>query len=176
MLIGEGRPKLGLLCVAKITDVNALRERANAQLREFPGYVRIEHVALVTALGIGSFAQNENLPQVAGRGIERATRRLSECGHLICASFDQFRIIVTFVDFKDFALIPRSCQQVPLSIECQCIRQVIARTPQSQRRTIGRDFVADQNAKLGDAAPSLRPQHPDARRGCAGAARPSKRS
>src|SRR5438067_5672084 len=40
--------------------------------------VRIEHVALVTALGIGSFAQNENLPQVAGRGIERATRRLSE--------------------------------------------------------------------------------------------------
>jgi len=48
MLIGEARPKLGLLCVAKINDANALRERANAQLREFPGYVRIAYVTCVS--------------------------------------------------------------------------------------------------------------------------------
>jgi long-chain acyl-CoA synthetase len=47
MLIGEGRPKLGLLCVAKSSDVRALIERANAQLREFPGYIRIQYVARV---------------------------------------------------------------------------------------------------------------------------------
>jgi long-chain acyl-CoA synthetase len=47
MLIGEGRAKLGLLCVAKTTDLRDLCERANAQLREFPGYIRIHHIAVV---------------------------------------------------------------------------------------------------------------------------------
>ncbi len=47
MIIGEARPKLGLLCVAKIADLRQLCERANAQLREFPGYVRIYHIARV---------------------------------------------------------------------------------------------------------------------------------
>jgi long-chain acyl-CoA synthetase len=47
MLIGEGRPKLGLLCVAKSEDPRELAERANAQLRDFPGYARICHVARV---------------------------------------------------------------------------------------------------------------------------------
>jgi long-chain acyl-CoA synthetase len=36
-----------LLCVAKIADLRQLCERANAQLREFPGYVRIYHIARV---------------------------------------------------------------------------------------------------------------------------------
>jgi long-chain acyl-CoA synthetase len=48
MVVGEGRPKLGLLVVGKITDVKELCARANAQLRDFPGYVRIHHLARVT--------------------------------------------------------------------------------------------------------------------------------
>ena len=45
MLIGEGRPKLGLLCVSKTTGLKDLCARANAQLRDFPGYSRIRHIA-----------------------------------------------------------------------------------------------------------------------------------
>ncbi len=45
MVLGEGRPKLGLLTVSKIGDEKQLLARANAQLREFPGYARICHIA-----------------------------------------------------------------------------------------------------------------------------------
>ncbi|BAV35031.1 AMP-dependent synthetase [Sulfuricaulis limicola] len=45
MVVGEGRPKLGLLAVSKITDAGELCRRANAQLRDFPGYARIHHLA-----------------------------------------------------------------------------------------------------------------------------------
>jgi long-chain acyl-CoA synthetase len=48
MVVGEGRPKLGLLAVSKITDAKELCVRANAQLRDFPGYVRIHHLTRVT--------------------------------------------------------------------------------------------------------------------------------
>ena len=45
IVVGEGRPKLGLLAVSKIEDTKLLLERANAQLRDFPGYARIRHIA-----------------------------------------------------------------------------------------------------------------------------------
>ena len=45
MLIGEGRPKLGLLAVSQIKDAVQLCARANFQLHDFPGYVRIHHIA-----------------------------------------------------------------------------------------------------------------------------------
>ncbi len=45
MIIGEGRPKLGLLAVSKIADEKQLLARANVQLRDFPGYVRLSHIA-----------------------------------------------------------------------------------------------------------------------------------
>lgn len=48
MVIGEGRPKLGLLAVSKIADLKELCERANRQLHDFPGYARICHIARVT--------------------------------------------------------------------------------------------------------------------------------
>lgn len=48
MLIGEGRPKLGLIAVSKISNTKELCERANAQLRDFPGYARIHYLARVT--------------------------------------------------------------------------------------------------------------------------------
>ncbi|MEX2164294.1 MAG: AMP-dependent synthetase/ligase [Sulfuricaulis sp.] len=48
LLLGEGRAKLGLLAVSKITDKAELCMRANAQLHDFPGYARIHHVANVT--------------------------------------------------------------------------------------------------------------------------------
>jgi long-chain acyl-CoA synthetase len=41
MVVGEGRPKLGLLAVSKLTDARELCQRANEQLRDFPGYARI---------------------------------------------------------------------------------------------------------------------------------------
>jgi long-chain acyl-CoA synthetase len=47
MVIGEGRPKLGLLCAAQTDDLRDLCRRANTQLREFPGYARIAHIARV---------------------------------------------------------------------------------------------------------------------------------
>jgi long-chain acyl-CoA synthetase len=47
MVIGEGRPKLGLVCVSPVDDLNELCRRANAQLNEFPGYARIAHVTRV---------------------------------------------------------------------------------------------------------------------------------
>ena len=45
MLVGEGRPKLGLLCVSRAGDEAELCARANAQLHDFPGYARICHIA-----------------------------------------------------------------------------------------------------------------------------------
>ena len=48
MVVGEGRPKLGLFVVSKITDTKELCERANAQLHDFPGYARIYYLARVT--------------------------------------------------------------------------------------------------------------------------------
>lgn len=45
LLLGEGRPKLGLLAVSKIEDAARLCARANAQLHDFPGYTRICHIA-----------------------------------------------------------------------------------------------------------------------------------
>ena len=47
MVLGEGRPKLGLLVVSQLTDDRELIARANRQLREFPGYAKISHVARV---------------------------------------------------------------------------------------------------------------------------------
>ncbi|GAB4508147.1 MAG: AMP-dependent synthetase/ligase [Sulfuricaulis sp.] len=47
MVVGEGRPKLGLLAVSKITNTKELCERANAQLYDFPGYARIHYLARV---------------------------------------------------------------------------------------------------------------------------------
>ena len=47
MVVGEGRAALGLVCVAATADLRELCQRANAQLREFPGYVRIRHIARV---------------------------------------------------------------------------------------------------------------------------------
>ena len=48
MVVGEGRPHLGLLVVSGLADERALCERANAQLRNFPGYARIHHIARIT--------------------------------------------------------------------------------------------------------------------------------
>ncbi|MBI3574620.1 MAG: long-chain fatty acid--CoA ligase [Gammaproteobacteria bacterium] len=45
MVVGEGRPKLGLLCVSRARDEAELCARANAQLHDFPGYARICHIA-----------------------------------------------------------------------------------------------------------------------------------
>jgi long-chain acyl-CoA synthetase len=47
MVTGEGRPGLGLVCVAKSDNLKELCDRANEQLREFPGYARIRYVARV---------------------------------------------------------------------------------------------------------------------------------
>jgi long-chain acyl-CoA synthetase len=47
MLVGEGRPKLGLLCVSRLEDEKELCSRANAQLLDFPGYAKIFHLARV---------------------------------------------------------------------------------------------------------------------------------
>jgi long-chain acyl-CoA synthetase len=48
MLVGEGRAKLGLLCVSRIEDERELCERANRQLHDFPGYARICHLKRVS--------------------------------------------------------------------------------------------------------------------------------
>ena len=45
MVVGEGRPKLGLLAVTHLTDLKEICDRANQQLHDFPGYARICHVA-----------------------------------------------------------------------------------------------------------------------------------
>ena len=47
MVIGEGRPKLGLLAVSKLTDLKELCRRANDKLHGFPGYTRIHHIACI---------------------------------------------------------------------------------------------------------------------------------
>mgnify|MGYP000176759487 CR=1 FL=1 len=47
MVVGEGRPKLGMVVASPITDDRELIARANRQLREFPGYAKICHVARV---------------------------------------------------------------------------------------------------------------------------------
>lgn len=44
MIIGEGRPGLGLIAVTKLEDEREICERANAQLHAFPGYARIRYV------------------------------------------------------------------------------------------------------------------------------------
>ena len=47
LIVGEGRGTLALLAHSAITDEQILRERANAQLHAFPGYVRVQHVLRV---------------------------------------------------------------------------------------------------------------------------------
>jgi len=47
MVIGEGRAKLGLLAVSALTGEAELCARANRQLRDFPGYAKIRHLARV---------------------------------------------------------------------------------------------------------------------------------
>ncbi len=44
MIIGEGRAKLGLLAVSDIEDEKELCDRANAKLKDFPGWVRIHYL------------------------------------------------------------------------------------------------------------------------------------
>jgi long-chain acyl-CoA synthetase len=48
MVVGEGRTHLGLVCVSKIENENELCRRANAQLKDFPGYAKILHLARVS--------------------------------------------------------------------------------------------------------------------------------
>lgn len=48
MLVGEGRPALGLLVVSAIMDEYELCIRANRQLYIFPGYIKIQHLARVS--------------------------------------------------------------------------------------------------------------------------------
>lgn len=47
MVIGEGRAKLSLLCITQVTDLDELYKRANAQLHEFPGHIRICYVTRI---------------------------------------------------------------------------------------------------------------------------------
>jgi len=47
MIVGEGRAHLGLLCVSKLENEKELCARANAQLKDFPGYAKIRHLARV---------------------------------------------------------------------------------------------------------------------------------
>ncbi len=47
MVVGEGRPKLGLLVVSPLSDEAELCARANRLLKDFPGYARICHIARV---------------------------------------------------------------------------------------------------------------------------------
>lgn len=47
MVVGEGRPKLGLLVVSPLTDEVELCARANRMLKDFPGYAKICHIARV---------------------------------------------------------------------------------------------------------------------------------
>ena len=48
MVVGEGRAHLGLLVVSKLEDERELCSRANAQLKDFPGYAKIRHLARVS--------------------------------------------------------------------------------------------------------------------------------
>jgi len=48
MVVGEGRAHLGLVCLSPLDNEKELCIRANAQLRDFPGYARIRHLARVT--------------------------------------------------------------------------------------------------------------------------------
>jgi long-chain acyl-CoA synthetase len=47
-VIGEGRPYLMLLAVSALQNEKQLCERANAHLKDFPGYTRIRHVLRVS--------------------------------------------------------------------------------------------------------------------------------
>jgi long-chain acyl-CoA synthetase len=49
MVVGEGRGHLGLLVVSPLQDETELCRRANEQLRTFPGYAKIRHLARVNA-------------------------------------------------------------------------------------------------------------------------------
>ncbi|MDH5631473.1 MAG: long-chain fatty acid--CoA ligase [Gammaproteobacteria bacterium] len=48
MLVGEGRPRLTLVCVSQNNNVDELIERANARLSSFPGYAKIAAVTVVS--------------------------------------------------------------------------------------------------------------------------------
>ena len=48
MVIGEGRPQLGMLVVSELTDDQELVNRANVRLADFPGWVSIHHVKRIS--------------------------------------------------------------------------------------------------------------------------------
>ena len=48
MVVGDGRAHLGLLVVSKLENERELCRRANAQLKDFPGYAKIRHLTRVS--------------------------------------------------------------------------------------------------------------------------------
>jgi long-chain acyl-CoA synthetase len=48
MVVGEGRPQLGLLAVSNLDDDQELVNRANERLADFPGWVSIHHIKRIS--------------------------------------------------------------------------------------------------------------------------------
>ena len=88
----------------------------------------VEHVAFVGAVGIGRVAQQKNLSQIAGRGVE-TSGSCCEGGHLIGFGFGELGVNSAASDLENLTLVPGPGQQAAFLGEGERIDEVVARTP-----------------------------------------------
>jgi len=89
MVVGEGRAYLGLVCVSALDNEQELCARANARLKDFPGYARIRHLARVTepwTVENGLITptlklKRSKIEERFAKEIEAMYKRTDVCGH-----------------------------------------------------------------------------------------------
>ena len=111
--------------------------------------MRIVDITLIGALRLRARSEQEQLSEIAGRSVESAARRFGECGYLIGARFKQIGKNIITVDGINSAFIARTGQQGAVLIKSKGVDKVIARAPDAQRRTIGRNAVDLRSASVG---------------------------
>src|SRR5581483_3402310 len=105
----------------------------------------VEDVAFVAGFGIRCVAEQKNLAEIAGRGVQAVGSR-GERSHLIGFRLKQFDIVFATADFKNLAAVSSSGEQVAVRTESERVHEIIVGAPYERGRAIGRNFVDFRSA------------------------------
>ena len=92
--------------------------------------MRVEDIAFVSALRLGTGSKQKNLAQVAPRGVEPSAGSSSEGGDLRGAGLHQIGEVVNAVDGKNVTAVAGSCDEAPALIEPESVDEIFVRSPQ----------------------------------------------
>src|ERR1700687_5886324 len=113
----------------------------------------VKNIALVTALGCWSSAQQKHLTEVAGRRVDAARGSVGEGCDLGRAGFEQVGEFLLPADGKDVSAISRARKEAAALIKRQGIHDVLVRTPQAAGGTVGGDAI-NLRAACGSQTPA----------------------